>query len=116
MFLTIGELINSTRDEVKKALKEKDEDFIRRLARAQTEAGADAIDLNAGESREKEKSDMEWLIDVVEDEIEDVRIAIDTPDPEVLEFGLEKVKHKPVINSISNEKDKQDAREIASGY
>ncbi|MFW6049497.1 MAG: dihydropteroate synthase, partial [Candidatus Bipolaricaulota bacterium] len=89
MFLTIGELINSTRDEVKKALKEKDEDFIRKLAREQAEAGADAIDLNAGESRDEEKNDMDWLIDIVEDEVDDVRIAVDTPDPEVLEFGLE---------------------------
>lgn len=116
MFLAIGELINSTRDEVKKALKDKDEGFIRKLAREQAEAGADAIDLNAGESREKEKDDMDWLIDIVEDEVDDVRIAVDTPDPEVLEFGLEKVSNKPVINSISNEEDKSAAREIASHY
>lgn len=116
MFLTIGELINSTRDEVKQALKEKDEDLIRKLARDQAETGADVIDLNAGESMEDEQKDMGWLIDLVEDEIEDIRICIDTPDPEVLEFGLEKVENKPVINSISNESDKEQAREVATGY
>lgn len=116
MFLTIGELINSTRDEVKQALKEKDEDLIRKLARDQAETGADVIDLNAGESMEDEQKDMDWLIDLVEDEIEDIRICIDTPDPEVLEFGLEKVENKPVINSISNESDKEQAREVATGY
>lgn len=116
MFLTIGELINSTRDEVKEALQEKDEELIRRLAREQDEVGADVIDLNAGESMEDEKEDMDWLIDLVEDEVDDVRIAIDTPDPEVLEFALEKVENKPVINSISNEEDKAESREIASGY
>ncbi|MBS3786942.1 dihydropteroate synthase [Candidatus Bipolaricaulota bacterium] len=114
MFLTIGELINSTRDEVKQALKEKDEDLIRKLARDQSEAGADVIDLNAGESMEDEKKDMDWLIDLVEDEIDDVRICIDTPDPEVLEFALNKVENKPVINSISNEEDKAKAREVAA--
>lgn len=116
MFLTIGELINSTRDEVKQALKEKDENLIRKLARDQAETGADVIDLNAGESMEDEQKDMDWLIDLVEDEIEDARICIDTPDPEVLEFALEKVEEKPVINSISNEADKKGAREVASGY
>ena len=116
MFLTIGELINSTRDEVKQALKEKDENLIRKLARDQAETGADVIDLNAGESMEDEQKDMDWLIDLVEDEIEDVRICIDTPDPEVLEFALEKVENKPVINSISNESDKKQAREVASGF
>lgn len=114
MFLTIGELINSTRDEVKQALAEKDEGLIRKLARDQAEAGADVIDLNAGESMEDEKEDMDWLIDLVEDEIDDVRICIDTPDPEVLEFGLNKVENKPVINSISNEEDKAKAREVAA--
>ncbi len=114
MFLTIGELINSTRDEVKQALKEKDEELIRKLARDQAEAGADVIDLNAGESMEDEKEDMDWLIDLVEDEVNDVRICIDTPDPKVLEFALEKVENKPVINSISNEPDKGRAREIAA--
>lgn len=114
MFLTIGELINSTRDEVKQALKEKDEKLIRKLAREQAETGADVIDLNAGESMEDEKSDMDWLIDLVEDEVDDVRICIDTPDPEVLEFALEKVENRPVINSISNEEDKARAREVAA--
>ena len=114
MFLTIGELINSTRGEVKQALKEKDEELIRKLARDQAETGADVIDLNAGESMEDEKKDMDWLIDLVEDEIDDVRICIDTPDPEVLKFALDKVDNKPVINSISNEKDKSKAREIAA--
>ncbi|MBS3735860.1 MAG: dihydropteroate synthase [Candidatus Bipolaricaulota bacterium] len=114
MFLTIGELINSTRDEVKQALKEKDEELIRKLARDQAETGADVIDLNAGESMEEEQSDMDWLIDLVEDEVDDVRICIDTPDPEVLEFALEKVENRPVINSISNEEDKSRAREVAA--
>jgi len=114
MFLTIGELINSTRDEVKQALKEKDEELIRKLARDQAETGADVIDLNAGESMEDEKADMDWLIDIVEDEVEDVRICIDTPDPAVLEFALGKVENRPVINSISNEKDKAKAREVAA--
>jgi len=114
MFLTIGELINSTRDEVKQALKEKDEELIRKLARDQAETGADVIDLNAGESMEDERADMDWLIDIVEDEVDDVRICIDTPDPEVMEFALGKVENRPVINSISNEKDKAQAREVAA--
>ncbi|MCF7890615.1 dihydropteroate synthase [Candidatus Bipolaricaulota bacterium] len=114
MFLTIGELINSTRDEVKQALKEKDEELIRKLAREQSESGADVVDLNAGESMEDEQSDMDWLIDLVEDEVDDVRICIDTPDPEVLEFALKKVENRPVVNSISNEEDKARAREVAA--
>ena len=38
MFFIIGELINSTRSEITKAIVEKDDALIRRLARAQSEA------------------------------------------------------------------------------
>ena len=57
MFFVIGELINSTRGEIPKAIVEKDEALIRRLARTQSEAGAHVIDLNAGQSMEHEARD-----------------------------------------------------------
>ncbi len=89
MFLIIGELINSTRSEIAKALKEKDEGLIRRLARAQSEAGAHVIDLNAGQSMENEASDLQWLIGIVGCELgKDVRLAIDTSNPNAMETGL----------------------------
>ncbi|MEE8195018.1 MAG: dihydropteroate synthase, partial [Candidatus Bipolaricaulota bacterium] len=79
MFLIIGELINSSRREVGKAIEEKDDLVIRRLARGQAEAGAQIIDINAGQSMENEVSDLKWLIGVVEDELgRDVRLSIDT--------------------------------------
>lgn len=105
MFFIIGELINSTRSEIAKALKEKDEALIRRLARAQSEAGAHVVDLNAGQSMENEVRDLQWLIGVVEDELgKDVRLAIDTSNPDAMEAGLKACSAPPVINSISNEK------------
>jgi len=107
MFFVIGELINSTRSEIAKALKEKDEALIRRLARAQSEAGAHVIDLNAGQSMENEVRDLQWLIGVVEDELgKEVRLAIDTSNPEAMETGLRTCSTPPVVNSISNEKGK----------
>ncbi len=106
MFLIIGELINSTRSEIAKALQGKDETLIRRLARAQVEAGADVIDLNAGQSMEDEVNDLRWLIGVVEDELDkdNVHLAIDTSNPDAMEAGLKACSNLPVINSISNEK------------
>ncbi|MFP4589098.1 MAG: dihydropteroate synthase [Candidatus Bipolaricaulota bacterium] len=116
MVLIIGELINSTRDQVKQALQSRNEDLIRRLARTQYEAGAEVLDLNAAESMEEELRDMEWLIAVTQDEIQDIRIAIDTADPEVMATGLEKAINKPVINSITNEEDNRPIRELAAKY
>ncbi|MEA1870889.1 MAG: dihydropteroate synthase [Candidatus Bipolaricaulota bacterium] len=115
MFFVIGELINSTRGEIAKALKEKDEALIRRLARAQVEAGAHVIDLNAGQSMENEVSDLQWLIGVVEDELgRDVRLAIDTSNPAAMEAGLKACSAPPVINSISNEKKNEKLLELAA--
>ncbi|MBT9148000.1 MAG: 5-methyltetrahydrofolate:corrinoid/iron-sulfur protein co-methyltransferase [Syntrophomonadaceae bacterium] len=105
MFFVVGELINSTRSEIAKALEEKDEILIRRAARAQSEAGAHVIDLNAGQSIENEARDLQWLISIVENELgKDVRLAIDTSNPIAMEAGLATCSTPPVINSISNEK------------
>ncbi|MCK4417720.1 MAG: hypothetical protein KAV99_06090 [Candidatus Latescibacteria bacterium] len=80
MFFVVEKLINSTRSEIAKALKGKDEVLIRRLARAQAETGAHVIDLNAGQSMENEVRGLQWLIGVVEDELgKDVRLAITPP-------------------------------------
>jgi 5-methyltetrahydrofolate--homocysteine methyltransferase len=115
MFFVIGELINSTRSEIAKAIAEKNEALIRRLARAQVEAGAHVIDLNAGQSMENEVSDLQWLIGVVEDELgKDVRLAIDTSNPAAMEAGLKACSTPPVINSISNEKKNARLLELAA--
>jgi len=115
MFFIIGELINSTRRTVGKAIAEKNDSLIRRLAHSQVEAGAQVIDLNAGQSLENEVQDLLWLIGVVEDELgKDVRLAIDTSNPEAMEAGLKTCSGRPVINSISNEKGKENLIALAA--
>ncbi len=105
--IIVGELINSTRDQVKEAIKGKDEQTIRELAKAQYQAGADFIDINSATSMKKETEDMEWLVNVVQDELDGVRLSIDTPNPEAMAKGLELCKEKPMVNSISNEKERK---------
>jgi 5-methyltetrahydrofolate--homocysteine methyltransferase len=105
--IIIGELINSTRDEVKEALANREGEIIRKLARDQHEAGADFIDINAATSMEKEVEDTKWLVNIVQEELEGVRLSIDTPNPEAMAKGLELCKEKPMINSITNEKERK---------
>jgi 5-methyltetrahydrofolate--homocysteine methyltransferase len=115
MFFIIGELINSTRSEIAKALEEKDEVLIRRVARTQFEAGAHVIDLNAGQSIKNEIEDLQWLISIIENELgKDVRLAIDTSNPVAMEAGLAACSTPPVINSISNEKRSAKLIELAA--
>jgi len=116
MFLIVGELINSTRKRVGQAIADRDEAYIRRLARRQHDAGADVIDLNAGQSMDRELDDLLWVIRVVEDELgPGVRLGIDTPDPDVMEKAIGACSATPLMNSISNEPLKEPLIEIAAG-
>jgi len=110
----IGELINSSRAQVKEAISRKDEGVIRKLARAQVEAGADALDLNAAESMEREPDDLRWLVEVVQDELGEVRLSIDTANPEAMEAGLSACQARPIVNSISNEATRRPIIELAA--
>ena len=115
MFLIIGELINATRTKVAEAIEERDEGLIRRLARKQHDAGADAIDLNAGHDAERELENLLWLLEIVEDEVgTDVFIAIDTSNATVMEKAISVCSARPMINSISNEPAKRSLIEIAA--
>ena len=110
----IGELINSSRPQVKEAISRRDEGVIRRLARAQVEAGANALDLNAAESMEREPDDLRWLVEVVQDELVEVRLSIDTANPEAMEAGLSACRARPIINSVSNEATRRPIIELAA--
>jgi 5-methyltetrahydrofolate corrinoid/iron sulfur protein methyltransferase len=103
--LIIGEKINGTRKMVNKAILERDADFIRRLAIAQVEAGADVLDINAGTSAERESDDMLWLINIVQETV-DKPLSLDSPNPEALAAGLGATRQVPIINSISGEEDR----------
>ena len=116
MLLVVGELINSTRKQVREAIALRDEPQIRDLARRQVAAGADVLDLNAGESDEQELADLLWLIDVVEDELGPAtRLAIDTSDPEVMADAIGACSSVPFMNSISNEANRLPLFEVAKG-
>ncbi|MCF7792257.1 MAG: dihydropteroate synthase [Victivallales bacterium] len=107
--LIIGELINSTRKEVKEALASKDERTIRRLAREQIKAGAGLIDVNTATSRKQELNDMVWAIELIQDEVgENVGLTIDSPNAEVIEKGLSMCKGRALVNSVNNKKDSVD--------
>ena len=114
MFLKVGELINSTRKRIRSAIVERDGDCIRDLARRQRDAGADIIDLNAGESGERELEDLLWLIGVVEDDLgPSIRLGIDTSDPAIMARAIEACSALPLMNSISNEPAKLPLIKIA---
>lgn len=103
--IIIGEKINGTIPRVKKAIEEKNEEFIRDLALKQTEAGADYIDVCAGTAPEIEVNTLKWLMDIIQDVV-DKPLCIDSPNPRSIEAVFKYAKKPGLVNSVSEEGDK----------
>lgn len=105
--IIIGEKINGTIPSVGKAIAEKDADFIRNLAKIQSDAGADFIDVCASVDVEVELETLKWLIDLVQ-EVTDTPICIDSPHAQTCVDAIPFCKKPGIINSVSGEGDKID--------
>ena len=108
--LIIGERINSTRAHIQEAMKARNSSFIVKEARKQIEAGADFIDVNCAMSLGDEVQDTDWVISVIQSEIGDVSICIDSPNYLAIQRALEayRAKGKLFINSITGERARID--------
>jgi len=103
--IIVGELINTTRKQIESAVRNRDADSIRSLARAEAEAGAQYIDLNAGTLGHEEAESLVWLVETVQDEV-DVPLCLDSPDAAALEAALAASKSRTLVNSITAEEDR----------
>jgi cobalamin-dependent methionine synthase I len=104
--LVIGEKINASDNPVAEAIAKRDKDFLVNLAKAQTLAGADFVDINAGSGRgslREAMEDIEWLVGIIQATIEQP-LSIDSDSPEVIEAALKKYRgERLIINSITAE-------------
>jgi len=103
----IGENIHVIAKAVSTAIRERDAKVIRDLAKAQTEAGADYIDLNVGPMKKDPEENMHWLVDTVQ-EVTDLPLSIDTMNPVAMEAGLKNCKKRPLLNSASGKTDSKE--------
>lgn len=103
--LIIGERINSTRAQIQEALKRKDAALILKEAKKQLDAGANYVDINCAMSLGDEVQDIDWVISVIQAEIKDVSICIDSPNHLAIERALKvyKAGGSVFINSISGD-------------
>lgn len=106
--IIIGELLNSTRSQIKKAVAEKNAAYIQDLAKRQAEAGAGWIDVNAGAFATTEVETLRWMIETVR-QVTDAPLSIDSPRAEAIEAGLAAAGASPFLNSISAEKERYRA-------
>lgn len=108
MFEVIGERINTSRKLVQAAVAERDAAYITDDVKKQQAAGATFIDVNAGARIGHEEEDMRWLLETIQPVCE-IPLALDSPDPAILEMAFAMVEKTPMINSISLEKERFEA-------
>jgi 5-methyltetrahydrofolate corrinoid/iron sulfur protein methyltransferase len=103
----IGESIHIISKQVNDAVKERNPRVIQDLARRQTEAGADYIDLNLGPAKKDPEELARWLVDAIQ-EVTDLPISVDTLNPVAMEAGLKACKKRPLLNSASGRTDSRE--------
>ena len=106
--LIIGERINSTRAHIQEAISARSAAFIIKEAKKQIEAGASFLDINCAMSMGDEVQDIDWIISVIQSEIKDVNICIDSPNYLAIQRALEAYRANGdlFINSITGEEDR----------
>ena len=105
--IVIGEKINGSIPSVAKAIEERNEDWIRNLAKIQDEAGATFIDACASVDESIEVETLGWLINLIQ-EVSDLPIAVDSPSARVCVEAMKFCNKPGLVNSISGEGDKAD--------
>jgi 5-methyltetrahydrofolate corrinoid/iron sulfur protein methyltransferase len=105
----IGENIHIMSDKVKAGIKERDAAFFQKLAVAQVEAGAQALDINLGPRKKDWEEIFPWMVKTVE-AVVDVPISLDSTNLLGIEAGLKVItKAQPIINSMSAEEERLEA-------
>lgn len=100
----VGENIHIISRAVSEAVKSRDAGVIQELAKAQTEGGADYLDINMGPARQNPEGVASWLVNAVQ-AVTDLPLSIDTMNPIATEAALKLCKRRAIINSASGKAD-----------
>jgi 5-methyltetrahydrofolate corrinoid/iron sulfur protein methyltransferase len=98
--ILIGENLNVISQTLGPALKERKAGPIEEMARAETKAGIDLIDLNIGPARKGGDELMAWVVNTVQ-AVTDKMLSLDTTNLDAMRAGLKARKGKVLINSVS---------------
>lgn len=102
--IIIGEKLNGSIPRCGKAIAERDEAYIKDMAKRQAEAGADFIDCCAS-AVDNEAETVGWMIDLIQS-VTDCPISVDSPDVDVIINAMDRCNKPGLFNSVSCEGDK----------
>jgi len=98
--LLIGESLNVISRKIGRAFKERDPKPIQEEALFQKEKGMDYIDINLGPAKKDGHELMPWVVETVQEVVDDIPLALDTSNIDAIEAALKVCKLPPLINSI----------------
>lgn len=98
--LLIGESLNVISIKIGKAFRERDPKPIQEEALFQKEKGMDYIDINLGPAKKDGHELMPWVVETVQEVVDDVPLVLDTSNIDAIEAALKVCKLPPLINSI----------------
>ncbi len=101
--LLIGESLNVISTKIGRAFKERDPKPIQEEALFQREKGMDYIDINLGPAKKEGAELMPWVVQTVQEVVDDVPLALDTSNIDAIAAALKVYKdtpQPPLINSI----------------
>jgi 5-methyltetrahydrofolate corrinoid/iron sulfur protein methyltransferase len=114
--ILIGENLNVMSKSLGPALRERNAGPIEEMARAETEAGVDLIDLNIGPARKGGDELMSWVVETVQG-VTDKMLSLDTTNLDAMEAGLKVKKDNALMNSVSLQSSRIDrGLELALKY
>jgi cobalamin-dependent methionine synthase I len=98
--ILIGENLNVISQTLGPALKERNAAPIQEMAKTETEAGIDLIDLNIGPARKGGDELMAWVVNTVQ-AVTGKMLSLDTTNLDAMQAGLKARQGKVLINSVS---------------
>jgi len=98
--ILIGENLNIMSQTIGPAIRGRDPGPVQEMAKMETEAGIDYVDLNIGPARKAGDEMMAWVVNTVQ-EATDKPLSLDTTNIVAMEAGLKVYKGNALINSIS---------------
>ena len=114
--ILIGENLNVISQTLGPALRERNAGPIEEMARAETRANIDIIDLNIGPARKGGDELMSWVVNTVQ-AVTDKMLSQDTTNLDAMEAGLKVRKGPVLINSVSLQTSRIDrGLELANKY
>ncbi len=101
-FVTIGERIHCISPAIRKAMESYDEGPILKRAAEQIAAGATYLDVNIGPAESNGPELMQWAVQLLQQNFNNVPLALDTANKAAIEAGIKvynRTNGKPIVNS-----------------